>query len=184
MKTLYFVRHCAPDKTVHEDRIRPLTEQGRRDAQRLTERFRGVGVDRVVSSPYLRAMDTVRGIAEARGLTVETDDDLRERAVGTWVEDFDTFARAQWSDMDYALPDGESLNTVMQRNLSALKRLLAHPAETTVVGTHGTALCTLIRAFDADFGYDDFRQIQDVMPWIVKFTFDGDQLIGWETIKM
>ena len=38
MKTLYFVRHCAPDKTVREDRIRPLTEQGKADAQRLTER--------------------------------------------------------------------------------------------------------------------------------------------------
>ena len=184
MKTLYFVRHCAPDKTVREDRIRPLTEQGKADAQRLTERFQGVDVDRVVSSPYLRAVDTVQGIAQMRELTVDTDADLRERTVGTWVEDFDTFARAQWSDLDYALPDGESLNAVMKRNLAALARLLAHPAETTVIGTHGTALCTLIRAFDADFGYDDFRRIQDVMPWIVKFTFDGDRLLNWETIDM
>jgi len=184
VKTIYFVRHCAPDKSVHEDRIRPLTGQGKRDAQRLTERFAGVSVDRVVSSPYVRAIDTVKGIADQRGLTVETDADLRERAVGTWVEDFDTFARSQWADLDWKLPGGESLRETMERNVAALNRLLAHPAETTVVGAHGTALSTLIRAFDTDYGYADFRKIQNVMPWVVRFTFDGHALIGWETVEL
>lgn len=184
MKTVYFVRHCTPDISVREDRVRPLNGQGMRDAAHLTQRFAGIPVQRVVSSPYLRAVDTVRGIAESRGLPVDADSDLRERAVGGWVEDFDSFACAQWADHDYALPGGESLNQVMQRNRNALKRLLAHPAETTVVGTHGTALCTLLRSFDESFGYADFKRIQNVMPWVVKCVFDGETLVRWETVEI
>ena len=180
MKTIWFVRHCQSDNTVHEDKSRPLTEKGMADAQRVTEFFRGKDVDRVASSPYRRAIDTVAGTAAARGLPVDTDEDLRERAVGGWVEDFDAFAQRQWADLSYALPGGESLQGVMERNLAALQRLLAHQAQNTVVGTHGTALCTLIRAFHSGFGYEDFRRIQHVMPWIVRFTFDGDRLIEWK----
>lgn len=183
MKTIYFVRHCIPDISVREDKIRPLTEQGRRDALRLTEFFREIPVDRVVSSPYLRAIDTVKGIAEQRGLPVDTDADLRERAVGGWVEDFDAFARSQWADMDFALPGGESLNQVAKRNLAALERLLAHPASNIVVGTHGTALSTLIRAHDESYGYDDFKRIQNVMPWVVKFTFEDGRFVRWEEVS-
>lgn len=184
MKTIYFVRHCTPDISVREDCIRPLNPQGMKDAVRLTECFAGMDVQRVVSSPYLRAVDTVRGIAESRALPVETDMDLRERAVGGWVEDFDSFARAQWADRDYALPGGESLNQVARRNRDALQRLLAHPAQTTMVGTHGTALCALLSSFDPDFGYEGFRRIQNVMPWVVQCTFDGESLVHWQTVDM
>lgn len=183
MKTIYFVRHCQSDNTVHADRPRPLTEKGLQDALRVTEYFRHIPVDRVVSSPYKRAVDTVQGAAALHGLPVDTDEDLRERAVGSWVEDFDSFAQQQWADLTYAMPDGESLQATMRRNLAALERMLAHPAQVTVAGTHGTALCTMIRAHDATFGYEDFRRIQKVMPWIVKFTFEDDCLVSWETME-
>ena len=183
MKTIYFVRHCQSDNTVHEDRVRPLTEKGLQAAQRVTEFFRDIPVQRVVCSPYKRAMDTVGGVAAINGLCVETDNDLRERAVGDWVEDFDAFAQKQWADLTFMMPGGESLQGTMERNLAALQRMLRHPAEVTVAGTHGTALCTIIRAHEMGFGYEDFRKIQKVMPWIVKFTFDGETLVSWEPME-
>ena len=27
-------------------------------------------------------------------------------------------------------------------------------------------------------------KIVDKMPWIVKFTFDGSRLVGWETVEL
>lgn len=41
------------------------------------------------------------------------------------------------------------------------------------VGSHGTALSALIHAYDPAFGYGDFERIRLVMPWVVRFTFDG-----------
>ena len=80
----------------------------------------------------------------------------------------------------YALPGGESLNTVIMRSQNALKRLLDDPADITVAGTHGTALCALLHALDDGFGYADFQRIVGIMPWIVRCTFDGDRLIARE----
>ena len=41
-----------------------------------------------------------------------------------------------------------------------------------VVGSHGTALSTIINFYDKSFGYDDFENIRFLMPWIVEFSFD------------
>ncbi len=49
-----------------------------------------------------------------------------------------------------------------------------------VIGSHGTALSTIINYFKPTFGLDDFQKIQNVMPWIVKFTFQGDELVHIE----
>lgn len=184
MQQVYFVRHCTSDPSVHEESIRPLSEKGRQEAAALVDFFKDIPVSRVISSPYLRAMETVKGIAAGHGLSVDTDDDLRERTVGVWVEDFWEFARHQWEDFDFSIPGGESLREVMRRYLMALGRILDGSSDIAVCGTHGTALSVLIHAYDENFGYEDFMKIVDKMPWIVKFTFDGSRLVGWETVEL
>ena len=60
------------------DEARPLSEQGRAQAERLVDVLAGHLVDRVLSSPYLRCTQTVAPLAEARGLTVEESHELAE----------------------------------------------------------------------------------------------------------
>lgn len=180
MQTVYFVRHCEPDYTNHSDMLRPLTEKGEVDAVRLTEFFQDKDVEAVLSSPYLRAMDTVIGIADSIGQEVETDFDFRERRVtdGSWVEDLGSFLRDQWMDFSYHLPEGECLEEVRERNVRALFRALdRHPGETLVIGTHGTALSTIISYFDPSFGYEEFMRIVKKMPWVVRMEFEGRRLV-------
>jgi 8-oxo-dGTP diphosphatase len=62
------------------DEERPLTRRGRRQARRLVERFQGVDVDRILSSPFVRCVQTVEPLAEARGLEVEATSELAESA--------------------------------------------------------------------------------------------------------
>jgi len=51
----------------------------------------------VISSPYLRAIDTVKDFAGEVGLDIKIVDDFRERKVGNvWIEDFNSFAKKQW----------------------------------------------------------------------------------------
>jgi len=61
-----------------DDRRRPLTGGGRRQAEALVELFRELPVQRVVSSPYLRCVQTVEPLARARGLAVEVEPRLAE----------------------------------------------------------------------------------------------------------
>ena len=180
MTHIYFVRHAQPDFTVHDDRSRPLTEQGLRDREQATSFLLPRNISAVLSSPYRRARDTVGHLAEALGLTVELIADFRERRVDSvWIDDFNAFARQQWADFDYKLTDGECLSEVQARNIAALNDVLRRYAgQSVAIGSHGTALSTVIRYFDPSFGWEDFRRIQPVMPLIVHLTFEGDQCLS------
>ncbi len=88
----------------------------------------------------------------------------------------------QWSDFAYKLSDGECLQEVQTRNISALQQVIyKHAGKNIVVGSHGTALSTIINYYDHSFGYNDFERIKNVMPWIVEFVFDENtKCIGIE----
>ena len=91
-----------------------------------------------------------------------------------WIADSDTFCRLQWQDFSYRLEGGESLREVQVRNVQALTAILKSKREKTIaIGSHGTALSTVINNFDSSFGYLDFLKIKDLMPWIVQFDFEG-----------
>jgi 8-oxo-dGTP diphosphatase len=80
---LSLVRHAkAGDRGRWEkdDRLRPLSRSGRRQAEALVGLFEARPVTRVLSSPFVRCVETVRPLARERGLTVEEVDDLSEGA--------------------------------------------------------------------------------------------------------
>lgn len=81
----YVVRHAkAGDRNEWEgdDRLRPLTKSGRRQAEALAKSLEGVAIDKILSSPYLRCVQTVEPLAAARKLPVEPSKELQEGAGG------------------------------------------------------------------------------------------------------
>jgi 8-oxo-dGTP diphosphatase len=59
-----------------DDRLRPLDERGREQALALADRLRARGVERVLSSPYVRCTQTVAPL----GLEIVPDERLAEGA--------------------------------------------------------------------------------------------------------
>ena len=53
-----------------------------------------------------------------------------------------------------------------------------------MIGSHGTALSTIINYYDSTYGYEDFDKIRCLMPWIMKFTFEGKRLINMESVNV
>ncbi|MBO5208378.1 MAG: histidine phosphatase family protein [Lachnospiraceae bacterium] len=179
MTTVYFVRHAEPNYKNHDDMTRELTEKGLNDRKLVTEFLSDKAVDIVLSSPYKRAVDTVRDFAETKGFEVEIIEDFRERKIDSeWIEDFNAFSKAQWKDFNYKLSDGESLGEVQNRNIKALNNVIeAYKGKVIVVGSHGTALSTIINYYDKSFGYTDFEKIKGLMPWVVEFSFENNNCI-------
>ena len=60
------------------DDLRPLTKGGRLQAERIAARFADEPFVQVMSSPFLRCVQTVSPMADAHGLPVELRDDLAE----------------------------------------------------------------------------------------------------------
>lgn len=184
MTNVYFVRHAKPDYLVHEDLIRPLTEEGIIDSKRVTDVLKDKNICKIYSSPYKRAMDTVKDLADTLKLNIIIKEDLRERTItDQWIEDFNSFVKSQWEDFDYKLSKGESLREVQQRNVQALMEILCeNEGNNIVIGTHGTALSTIINYYDESFDFSQFNRIKGIMPWIVTIKFEGDKLMNIEEI--
>ena len=72
MRTLYLTRHAKSswDDPTTDDFHRPLNERGERDAPFMAKVFkeRGEPVDRLVSSPAVRAITTAKEFAKALGV--------------------------------------------------------------------------------------------------------------------
>ena len=83
--TSVLLRHASAGHRLdweHDDHLRPLDVRGRRQSADLVEVLRPFGVRRLVSSPYVRCVQTVEPLAATLGLEVEQDDRLREGAGG------------------------------------------------------------------------------------------------------
>lgn len=180
MTTVYFVRHAEPNYENHDDMSRELSYKGLEDRKLVTDFLMNKQIDVVLSSPYKRAVDTVRDFAEIKGIGVSIIEEFKERRVDSgWIEDFNSFCKRQWEEFDYKLSDGECLKEVQDRNIMALNRVLEqYRNKNIVVGSHGTALSTIINYYDKSFGYADFDRIRYLMPWIVEFTFEGKKCIN------
>ena len=79
----YLVRHAKAGNRqawTEDDRLRPLTKKGRRQAEGLVVAFREREVEQVLSSPYVRCVQSVRPLALDRELNLITDDALAEAA--------------------------------------------------------------------------------------------------------
>ena len=180
MNRIYFVRHAKPDFSVKEDLIRPLTEDGINDSKKVKDFLKDKNISKIYSSPYKRAIDTVKELSDFLHLDIEVVEDFRERKISSeWIEDFNDFSEKQWNDFNYKLNDGESLKEVQDRNIRELHKILnENDEENIVIGTHGTALSTIINYYDSNFNHSSFNKIKDIMPLIIVCEFDGIKLIN------
>lgn len=84
--SLLLIRHAAAgdrEEWVGDDLRRPLDKRGKKQARRLVELLAPYAIDRLVSSPADRCVQTVESLANARGLVVEVRDELAEELQDT-----------------------------------------------------------------------------------------------------
>jgi 2,3-bisphosphoglycerate-dependent phosphoglycerate mutase len=188
MTTLILVRHAqsAPDPALPE-RDWPLSVLGRGQAADLAPVLAGLGVEALASSPYQRAIDTLRPYAEQAGLEIALDEDLRERALGGWLPDLaelEEAVRRMHADLDFQLEGGESGRACIARFDAALARVVAaHPGRTIAVGSHGGVLGHLIARQGVALPDAFWKRIRnphlfifdagDALRWVGERTFDG-----------
>lgn len=189
MTTVYFIRHAQSDTSVSDPRTRPLTPKGLESRAAVNEFLQGKNVDAVLSSPLKRAYDTVADFAENHGFAIQVVEDFREQRSSSDMRrshpDFYTCLRRQWEDFTYAFSDGECLLDVQTRNIAALNSVLAeYSGKKIVIGTHGTALSTIINYYDNAFGYENFREIEYKLPWAVTMVFNGLNCVSIDKIDL
>ncbi len=89
MLTVLLTRHghtvrSEPEQYLGQDVNAPLSERGRNDARALATRLAPVAIDRLITSPLGRSLETAEILAAGRSLEVEPDNRLVELNYGAW----------------------------------------------------------------------------------------------------
>ena len=176
MRYIYFVRHSVRDFTIREDREAPLTTEGTCLAKDLTSFFINKNISAIYTSPYLRAVQTIKPTSELLEIKMILEEELRERNVGTWVDNFSEFSLNQWNNFDFRLENGESLNEVQKRMRKIYDEIITNEKENIIISGHGTSLAVLFNSIlDNEFGFEEFTKMK--MPDIYCAKYENDNLV-------
>lgn len=156
MTDLYFVRHCQSESNVIQvfagTTDFDISEQGAKQLLCLREAFKDVHLDKVYSSPLIRARKTADALNFYPNAPVETRECFREMDMG----DYETVPVHSMKENDLYLwkehperfvsPNGESTRHVAERAYEGLLKVCAeNPGKTVAIATHGGVLRFLFR---------------------------------------
>src|SRR6185437_10988766 len=165
---VFMVRHGATVLSA-EDRFAGVTDvdlsdEGREQARRLSERLSAEKIAAVYASPLGRTVETARILAAPHNLPVQTCDGFREISHGHWegmkrreVEEKFPEEMAEWEKDPYtfAPAGGESGLAVTARALPALIDLVRnYPGENIMVVSHKGTIRLLLSSL---LGFDPRR---------------------------
>jgi 2,3-bisphosphoglycerate-dependent phosphoglycerate mutase len=175
MTNLYFVRHAHSTYTPDELE-RPLSIKGFSDAAKVTELLKAEDVDTVISSPYKRAVQTVKGIAEYIDKEIEIADSFKERILTSVpADDFRLAITKVWENFNFSWEGGESNIVAQKRGIKITYDVLEeYNGKNVVIGTHGNIMVLIMNFFDKQYDFSFWSHLD--MPDIYKLTFDGKEL--------
>jgi len=150
-----------------------LTAEGRRQARVLADLLSSYRVERVFSSPFARATESIRPLCNRAKLPLETDDRLVERVLsGQPVADWRDHLRRSFDDLDYRLEGGESARAAQARGTAAVRSALASGARCVLV-THGNLLALILNAIDASVGFDVWSSLSNPDAFVIAADHGG-----------
>jgi probable phosphoglycerate mutase len=122
-----------------------LSKDGIAQVNKLTSSFENLKIDRIISSPMQRCLETVEGIARSKRKRISTDERLIEMNYGSWsgkklskLSRMKEWKVIQTKPSAFRFPQGESFKELEERIESLLKDLSRkYPKETILIITHG-----------------------------------------------
>jgi 2,3-bisphosphoglycerate-dependent phosphoglycerate mutase len=171
MSRILLVRHCESSGQ-HADA--PLSERGLAQAESLAETLAAFPIERIVSSPYLRARQTIAPFAARARLELEIDARLAERRLSADpIAGWKDFVRASFEDLELRAPGGESGGETLERGRAALADALARGHGLTALVGHGQHLSLLLHHIDGRFGYDGWQALTNPDLYLVESNRGG-----------
>ncbi len=172
MKYIYLVRHC---EATGQGSDCELTERGKVQARELADFFNSASIERILSSPYKRAVESCKVLAEEKNIHIECDDRLKERILCEQdIPDWREKLSQSFLEGDMKLAGGESSNEASKRGYTVIKEVLASKYTNTVIVTHGNLLTLILNHLDDSYGYESWKGLTN--PDVYCLRVDGGQI--------
>lgn len=156
---VFLVRHCS---ALGQEPDAGLTEAGLEQSLQLAQFLAQRGIERIVSSPYRRAVDSARPLASLLKVPLELDERLAERRLGEvsggdWV----AALRRSFDEMHVSLPGGESSSAAQARGRAVVQEVLAGSWASAAIFSHGNLLSLIANSFDPGLGFDHWVSLSN-----------------------
>ncbi|MED1511690.1 histidine phosphatase family protein [Bacillus proteolyticus] len=180
MKKIIVIRHCS---ATGQERNAELTNIGRDQANSLATFLleNNLQIDYIISSPFVRAIDSIRPYALQTNLPIQEDERLAERILSNVpMDDWMQKLESTFTNIDIAFSGGESTKQAMDRAISLIQEVLKLEHDTTLLVTHGNLLTLILKHFDHTIGFDEWKTLTN--PDIYEITLDEQSIIKrlWE----
>ncbi|MFJ5772168.1 histidine phosphatase family protein [Psychrobacillus sp. NPDC093180] len=159
MKRIYLIRHC---KAEGQEENANLTSEGYNQAMILRDYFDNVKIDKIISSHYIRAVQSVESLAENKDMDIIKDVRLSERILSTenypdWLEKL----KMTFQDKSLTFIGGESSNEALCRIASVLDEVINSSEENVILVTHGAIMSLLLNSMDESFGFEQWQSLSN-----------------------
>jgi 2,3-bisphosphoglycerate-dependent phosphoglycerate mutase len=172
MKEIYLVRHCKAEGQAADA---PLTEDGSRQSFLLAHFLKHRNIEYIVSSPYVRAIQTIKPLSEIINKGIHTDDRLKERVLSTApLENWMEMLQRTFDDDELRIEGGETSREAAGRGLELIQELTKSEEKSIVAVTHGALMSLIIKHFDRAFGFNDWKALSN--PDVFQLTIQGQQV--------
>ena len=123
---LYVIRHAqsSQEKEKFSEYERPLTIEGLQQAKDIISQLLELKIEKIYSSPYKRALDTIKPFAMKTGLEINKVEDFREIKLQPVGKQFMKIKEKTFSDLNFKLPNCESGLECQERFYNKILSLL------------------------------------------------------------
>ncbi|MDD1366963.1 histidine phosphatase family protein [Bacillus sp. MHSD_36] len=159
MKKLIVIRHCS---ATGQERGAELTIAGKNQANILATFLleNQPQIDHIISSPFVRAIDSIRPYALQANLSIREDERLAERTLSDVpMDDWMQKLEFTFTNIDIAFSGGESTKQATNRAISLIQDVLTLNYTTTLLVTHGNLLTLILKHFDHTIGFHEWRAL-------------------------
>jgi broad specificity phosphatase PhoE len=150
MKKLYLVRHGESEGNAglfKQDSTSPLSKNGEKQIESVTERFKNILIDKIIASPQVRAKQTAEAIYKILNKSIEFSDLLIERKIPSLLigklrndpvcEETDEQIYSHFHDIEWKHSDEENFSDLKKRAIKLFKYIDTLKEENILLVTHG-----------------------------------------------
>lgn len=174
--TVYLLRHA--QSTASADIAVPdwpLSQLGSEQSLGIVDALNALDLDHVYSSPYKRAIDTIKPYCTGKKLNTTIEDDLRERNLtdSFVTQGWDQMMVNNWDDLNFATTNGESGYSCQHRIATCILQIVTrHRGKTLLISSHGYAISLFLNMMDHSFVYQQWKAMKN--PDLFKIDYDTD----------
>ncbi len=182
MKKFILIRHGKAEMS-GEDHLRNLDDDGKAQSVSICEKLElMVKKDvKIYSSPFVRAIDTIKPLADKLNKNIIHSDELKEINIGK-SEDYTKheIIKKMWEDETFKVQNGESQIDKFKSMKNFLTEMFSNSSnEDVIIVTHGNLLGIILKFhFNRNFGFDDWKIMS--MPDLYELSLENNKIISFK----